>query len=348
MKAAVLEDKGVMTYKDVPTPEPGVGQVLVKVKAVSICGSDIKRFVDGHREYNLILGHEAAGIIDKVGDGVNSDYMDRPVAVIPLIPCFECEQCERGFYSACHSYSFIGSRQNGCYAEYVVVPVKNVMLVPANLNLEHVALIEPSSVARHMLALGNFKCGETAIVMGAGSIGLMLVQWLRILGAKRIVVSDILDGNLEIASNLGAHYMLNPTKVDLVKELKALTGNGADLTLEATGVPSVLEQTISVTRPRGSIVLAGNQPLDKNMPLTFFENMMRSEIRIMGCFMSYSAPFPGNEWSDTIESLVSGDLDMETMISHRYSLSKAPEVFKLIGSHQLAHQKIMLNPEEIV
>lgn len=346
MKAAVLEDKGVMTYKEVPTPEPGEGQVRVKIKSVSICGSDIKRYVDGHREYNLILGHEGAGIIDKVGNGVNKDYVGKAAAIIPLIPCFECEQCKRGFYSACHKYSFVGSRQNGCYAEYVVVPVKNVMLVPEKINLEHVALIEPSSVARHMLSLGNFTAGETAIVMGAGSIGLMLVQWLRILGAKRIVVSDILDVNLEIASKLGAHFTLNPAKVDLAKELKALTGDGADLTLEATGVPSVLEQTISVTRPRGAIVLAGNQPLDKSMPLSFFENMMRREIRIMGCFMSYSAPFPGHEWSDTIESLVTGGLDMETMISHRFPLSQAPDVFKKIGSHQLAHQKIMLNPEE--
>jgi L-iditol 2-dehydrogenase len=348
MKAAVLEDKGVMTYKEVPTPEPGAGQVRVKIKSVSICGSDIKRFVDGHREYNLILGHEGAGIIDKVGDGVNKDYVGKAAAIIPLIPCFECEQCKKGFYSACHKYSFVGSRQNGCYAEYVVVPVKNVLLVPETINLEHVALIEPSSVARHMLALGNFKSGETAIVMGAGSIGLMLVQWLRILGAKRIVVSDILDVNLEIAKKLGAHITLNPTKVDLAKELKALTGDGADLTLEATGVPSVLEQTISVTQPRGGIVLAGNQPLEKSMPLTFFENMMRREIRIMGCFMSYSAPFPGHEWADTIESIVTGGLDMETMISHRFPLSQAPDVFKKIGAHQLAHQKIMLNPEETV
>jgi L-iditol 2-dehydrogenase len=346
MKAVVLEDKGVMTYKEVPTPEPGQGQVRLKVKSVSICGSDIKRFVDGHREYNLILGHEGAGVVDKVGEGVNKDYTGRPAAIIPLIPCFECEQCKRGFYSACHKYSFIGSRQNGCYAEYVIAPVKNVMLVPENMNLEHVALIEPSSVARHMLALGNFKAGETVIVMGAGSIGLMLVQWLRILGAKRIVVSDILDVNLGIAAKLGAHFTLNPTKLDLVKELKNLVGDGADLTLEATGVPQVLEQTIQVTCPRGSIVMAGNQPLDKSMPLTFFENMMRRELRLMGCFMSYSAPFPGHEWSDTIEALLNGGLDMDSMISHRFPLSKAPEVFGEIGAHRLAHQKIMLNPEE--
>lgn len=345
MKAVVLENKGVITYKDVPTPKPAPGHVRLKVKAVSICGSDIKRFVDGHRTYNLILGHEAAGIIDQIGQGVSEDHLGKHAAVIPLVPCFECEQCQRGFYSACHQYSFIGSRQDGCYAEFVDVPEKNIFPVPESLSFEHVAMIEPSTVARHMLALGNFQRGETAIVLGAGSIGLMLVQWLRILGAKQIIVTDVLEENLGIASKLGAHVTLNPLKVELVKELQKLVGDGADLTLEATGVPQVLEQTLPITRPRGQIVLAGNQPLDKFLPLTFIENLMRREIKLQGCFMSYSAPFPGHEWTETIDALLNGSLDIDTIISHRYPLSKAPEVFEKIGAHQLAHQKIILDPE---
>jgi L-iditol 2-dehydrogenase len=345
MKAVVLEDKGALAYKEVPTPEPEAGHVRLKVKATSICGSDIKRYVDGHRMYPLILGHETAGIIDRVGAGVDESYVGKHAAIIPLVPCFECEQCKLGYYSACHSYSFIGSRQSGGFAEFVDLPQTNILIVPDSLSFEHAALIEPSTVARHMLALGDFKSGQTAVVLGAGSIGLMLVQWLRILGAKQIIVTDILEDNLQIASKLGAHVTLNPSKVDAEKELKKLVGDGADLVLEATGVPQVLQQTIAITRPRGKVVLAGNQPLDKSLPLTFIENMMRKEISLNGCFMSYSAPFPGHEWTDTIAALADGSLDMDTMISHRYSLSKAPEVFEKIGAHQLAHQKIMLNPE---
>ncbi|CAG1016823.1 L-iditol 2-dehydrogenase [Anaerolineales bacterium] len=346
MKAAVLENKGALTYKDVPTPEAGPGHVRLKVKAISICGSDIKRFVDGHRMYPLILGHETSGVIDSIGSGVAESYIGKHAAIIPLVPCFECEQCQRGYYSACHSYSFIGSRQSGGFAEYVDLPERNVFILPDELPFEHAALIEPSTVARHMLTLGDFKSGQTVVVFGVGSIGLMLVQWLRILGAQKIVVSDLLEDNLKIAAKVGAHITLNPSKVDVIKEVQRRIGDGADLTLEATGVPQVLEQTISVTRPRGKIVLAGNQPLDKSLPLTFIENMMRKEISLNGCFMSYSAPFPGHEWTDTITALLDGSLDMDTMISHRYSLSKAPEVFGKIGAHQLVHQKIMLNPEE--
>lgn len=347
MKAAVLENKGVLNYKEVPTPEPGAGQVRLKIKAISICGSDIKRFVDGHRMYPLILGHENSGVIDRVGEGVDASYVGKHAAVIPLVPCFECEQCQRGYYSACHSYSFIGSRQSGGFAEYVGLPERNVFILPDDLSFEHAALIEPSTVARHMLALGDFKSGQTAVVLGAGSIGLMLVQWLRILGASQIIVTDVLEDNLKIARKVGAHLTLNPAEVDVVKEVQKLVGDGADLTLEVTGVPQVLEQTLSITRPRGKVVLAGNQPLDKSLPLAFIENMMRREISLIGCFMSYSAPFPGHEWTETIAALLNGSLDMESLISHRFPLSKAPEVFEKIGADQLAHQKIILNPEKV-
>jgi len=347
MKAAVLENKGVLIYKDVPTPEPGPGHVRLKIKAISICGSDIKRYVDGHRMYPLILGHENSGVIDCVGEGVSEDYIGRHAAIIPLVPCFECEQCQRGYYSACHSYSFIGSRQSGGFAEYVDLPERNVFILPDELSFEHAALIEPSTVARHMLALGDFKRGQTAVVLGAGSVGLMIVQWLRILGADLIIVTDILEDNLQIAFKVGAHVALNPMKVDVVKEVQKLLGDGVDLTLEATGVPQVLEQTLPITRPRGKVVLAGNQPLDQSLPLTFIELMMRREISLIGCFMSYSAPFPGHEWTETVAALQNGNLDMETLISHRFPLSKVPEIFEEIGAHQLAHQKIIMNPGEV-
>jgi L-iditol 2-dehydrogenase len=348
MKAVVLENKGVLTYKEVPTPEPAPGHVCLRVKAISICGSDIKRYVDGHRMYPLILGHETAGVIDRVGEGVSETYIGKHAAIIPLVPCFECEECRRGYYSACHSYSFIGSRQSGGYADFVDLPERNAFILPDEISFEHAALIEPATVARHMLALGDFQSGQTAIVLGAGSIGLMIVQWLRILGADQIIVTDILEDNLRIASRVGAHVTLNPSKVDVSKEVHKLVGDGADLTLEATGVPQVLEQSLSLTRPHGKIVLAGNQPLDRSLPLTFIENLMRREISLIGCFMSYSAPFPGHEWTETLGALLNGSLDMDTLISHRFPLSKAPDVFEKIGAHRLAHQKIILSPEETV
>jgi L-iditol 2-dehydrogenase len=344
MKAAVLESQGVMSYKEVPTPMPSAGEVRTQVKAVSICGSDIKRYLSGHRMYPIILGHEYGGVVDLVGENVDKQLIGKHVSIIPLIPCFECDQCHRGLYSACQNYSFIGSRQSGGFAEYLVVPECNVLVVPDELPFEHVALIEPSSVARHMLALGDFKAKQTAAVLGVGTIGLLVVQWLRILQAKHIICIDISDDNLKTARDLGAHDTLNPLHDDIVSEVRKLTDDGVDISFEAAGAPQTLELTIPITRPRGKVILAGNQPVDKKLPLSFIESMMRRELSVIGSHMSYSPPFPGHEWTDTIEALMTGKLNMDTLISHRYSLAEIPSVFEQIKKSSLNHRKIMFHP----
>ena len=353
MKAAILENKGVMSVQDVPTPTPQPGHVILKVKAVSICGSDISRYVKGHRLYPLILGHEASGIITAAGEGVSESLIGQRAAIIPLVPCFECEQCKAGRYSACHTYSFIGSRQAGGFAEYVELRETNAFMLPDDLPFEAAALIEPSTVARHILDLGNFEAGQSAIVLGAGSIGLMAVQWLRILGAKLIICTDVVDENLSTAQKLGAHVTLNPKRDDVKAEVKRLTkapfsggtGDGVDLALECAGSPQALAQTIQVTRPRGHVVCGGNQPLEASLPMSFIEDLMRKELCLNGCFMSYSAPFPGHEWTETVARLQDGQLDMDTMISHRYPLTAATQVFEDIGARRMAFRKIILQPE---
>ena len=344
MKAAVLEDKGVLVHREVPPPEAGPGDVLLQVHASAVCGSDIHRFLRGHRTYPMILGHEAAGVITAVGEGVVADLLGRRAALIPLVPCHACEQCLAGHFSACGTYSFVGSRRAGAFAELVAVPAANVMLVPDDLPFESAALIEPSTVARHMLDLGGFSRGSSAIVLGAGSIGLMLVQWLRVLGADPIIATDVADANLEVARALGAHLALNPIRDAVGDEVRRLTGAGVDLALEASGSPAALAQTIEVTRPRGAIVLGGNQPPDATLPMTFIESLMRRELRLTGCFMSYSGPWPGHEWTDGLAAVMDGGLDMPAMISHRAPLSEAPAVFAEIAAHRLVHRKIIFDP----
>lgn len=344
MQAAILEEKGVLTYRETEVPSPREGHVLLQVKAASICGSDIKRYVSGHRTYPIVLGHECAGVIAAVGSGVEDELVGKHAAVIPLVPCFACPQCREGHYSACHNYSFIGSRQPGGFADYLELPERNALIVPDDLPFEKAALIEPSTVARHMLGLGDFQEGQTAIVLGSGSIGLMVVQWLRILGAELIIATDVVEENLGAAKRLGAHATLNPRRDDLREEVRELTGDGVDLALEAAGVPQTLAQSIHVTRPRGTVVCGGNQPLDASLPMSFVEDLMRRELTLVGCFMSYSAPFPGQEWTETVEALRDGRLDMEAMISHRFPLAEAPAVFSRIAAHEMAHRKIILLP----
>lgn len=344
MKAAVLEGRGALAYRDVPTPEPGPGEVLLQVRASAVCGSDIHRFVRGHRTYPMILGHEAAGVITAAGPGADPGLVGRHAALVPLVPDHTCPECLAGRFSACGSYTFIGSRRAGAFAEYVAVPSENAFLVPDEMPFEAAALIEPSTVARHMLDLGSFVAGQSAVVFGAGSIGLMLVQWLRILGASLVVASDVVDANLDVARSLGAHVALNPTRDDVPAAVRQLLPAGVDLALEAAGSPAALAQTIEVARPRGSVVLGGNQPADASLPMTFVESLMRRELRLSGCFMSYSAPWPGHEWRDGLAAVLDGGLDMAAMISHRAPLGDAPDIFEAIGERRLAHRKIVFDP----
>lgn len=345
MKAVILEERGRMVYTDLARPKVTEGSVLVQVRSASICGSDISRYAKGHRMYPIVLGHEVSGVVVEVGSSADSGLLGRPVSIIPLTPCLSCRECRAGRYSACSSYSFVGSRQNGGFAEFVNVPTRNVLPAPAGLSFEQLALVEPSTVARHILDLGHFEAGQTAVVLGAGSIGLMVVQWLRILGARLIVATDVVDDNLAAARALGAHVAFNPRTTDVAAEVQALTEGGADVAVEAAGSPQALAQMIAVTRPRGNVVCGGNQPVDASLPMTFIENLMRKELSLHGCFMSYSAPFPGHEWTDTLDALANGGLDMPAMVSHRIGLSDVPAMFGDLAERRIAYRKIMITPE---
>jgi len=344
MRALALQDRLRIEVVDVPEPAVGPGDVLLDVYAAAVCGSDIHRFLRGHREYPMVLGHEAAGVISAVGEGVDGALVGRHAALVPLIPDHTCPQCLAGRFSACGAYSFVGSRRPGAFAERLAVPAANILLVPEEIPFEHAALIEPSTVARHTLDLGRFERGQTAMVLGAGSIGLMLVQWLRVLGASQIIATDVADANLEAARAMGAHLTLNPTRDDVTAEVRARTGAGVDCTIEASGSPAALASVVEVTRPRGAVVLAGNQPPDATLPMTFVEQLMRRELTLAGCFMSYSAPWPGHEWTDSLAAVMDGSLDMTAMISHRAPLSMAPAVFDEIAARRLVHRKIVFDP----
>jgi L-iditol 2-dehydrogenase len=184
----------------------------------------------------------------------------------------------------------------------------------------------------------------SAAVLGAGSIGLMIVQWLRILGASEIVATDVVEANREVAKALGASLSLDPSVDDIVAEVLRRTSGGVDLTLEASGSPAALGQTIEVTRPRGVVVLGGNQPPEATLPMTFIERLMRKELTLTGCFMSYSAPWPGHEWTDGLAAVRDGGLDMAAIISLRARLSQAPTIFADIAEHRLAHRKVVFDP----
>ncbi len=344
MQAAVMEGLQQVVCQEVAQPVPDAGEVLLRVRAASICGSDVSRVLKGHRMYPLILGHEVAGEVAAVGPGGDPALVGMRAAIIPLIPCMECVYCQQGLYSACTHYSFLGSRRAGGFAEYLTLPVGNLLPLPEGVSFEAGALIEPATVARHAMEMGRFAPGKCVAVLGAGSVGLMAVQWLRILGAEKILVSDVVTDNLDCARRLGAQVTINAREEDVVQRMLAETGGGVDLALELAGSPQTLTQAVQVTRPRGSVVLTGNQPKDAVFPADLMETITRKELEVHGTWMSYSAPFPGHEWTEAAAALQRADLSVNEMITHRFPLCETGEVFRRIADRSLVYRKIMLIP----
>lgn len=343
MNAVVLEAPQQIVYKQIPVPELEAGWVLLKVGAVSICGSDVLRVWHGHaRVVPIVLGHECAGTVVKVGKGVDEDLMDRRFALIPLIPNMESPISKMGFYSSSPGYSFIGSRINGGFAEYVAVPATNIIELPDDVPVDIGALIEPSTVAYHALNRGGGIKGKSVAVFGVGSIGLLTIQMAKALGADQVIAVDIADHQLEAARQFGAHETVNARDSVASESIMAMTTYGVDLSVEVAGVPATLMQAIFSTRAGGDVVLVGNQPVEKEIKLDFFEQFMRRQLNMHGSWMSYSAPFPGIEWQGTLDMMQDGRLKLEDMITHRIALNELPNMFQQIHEGGIAYRKIMV------
>ena len=225
MKAAVLFGNEDIRYADWETPVCRPGTVKIRIRATGICGSDVPRVLNhGAHFYPVVLGHEFSGDIVEVGEGVEGLKAGDTVSGAPLVPCMKCEDCQLGNFSLCRHYSFIGSREQGSFAEYVVIPAANAIPYDPSIPYEQAAMFEPSTVAVHGLLQARYRGGETVAILGCGTIGIFTLQWAKILGAKQIVAFDIDDGRLELAKRMGANNTVNTLKEGFMEEAKALTG----------------------------------------------------------------------------------------------------------------------------
>lgn len=343
MNAVVLEAPQQIVYKQIPVPALEPGWVLLKVGAVSICGSDVLRVWAGHaRVLPIVLGHECAGTVVAVGDGVDAGLMGRQFALIPLIPNMDSPISDMGFYSSSPGYSFIGSRINGGFADYVAVPAANIIELPADVPLHLGALLEPCTVAHHALNRSGGVAGKSVSVFGVGAIGLLTIQVAKALGARQIIAVDLSDAHLEAARHFGAHVTVNPKTTDAVKAIMEATEFGADVSVEVAGVPATLMQATLSTRAGGDLVLVGNQPVHKEISLDFFEQFMRRQLNMHGSWMSYSKPFPGMEWQHCLDLMQAGELNLEEMITHKLTLPELPDMFAQINAGGLDYRKIMV------
>ncbi len=341
MKALVVEGVNNLVYKDVPVATIKANEVLIKVKACGICGSDIPRAMDnGVHYYPIIIGHEFSGEIVELGSEVQNLSCGQRVTAAPLVPCNDCENCYKGNPAMCQHYSFIGSRQDGAMAQYVAVPAQNIVPIADNVTYEQAACIEPITVALHGIErAGAIHSGKSAIVYGCGTIGILTMQCLKAKGLEEVYVIDIDDHKLELAKNLGAYKTLNSLTTDIPAYFEK--HGKVDYVYETAGVNFLQAQVLQLAKKGGCVTYIGTAHRDVTIPAKTFELILRGELHVTGSWMSYSAPFPGDEWKAAAEYLQSGKVNVDEIITHKFPLSAGLEAFRTLTDKESKALKVM-------
>lgn len=347
MKALIHTKAYSFEYSDFPEPEVGDDEALIRVKACGICGSDVHGSTGktGRRIPPLIMGHEAAGIIEQTGKNVPADIGiekgDR-VCFDSTVYCNKCEPCRNGFINRCQSRQVLGVstpdfRRHGAFAEYVSVPWWIVSKIPDNMSFINAALLEPASIGMHAVNRGPEPGENTVVVViGAGTIGLFILQAARLRGAETVIVSDINEFRLGVAKKLGAKEIVNPDVSELREAVLEKTNNqGADITFEAVGYAKTFKDAVSVTRMGGHIVAVGNV---QQMAEFDLQQLVAREHTFTGSYAS------SGEFHDCIGLVASGRINVEPLVSDVVPLQDGPRAFERLLKAEEDLLKIVLEP----
>lgn len=343
MKALIFTQPYCFEYSDFPDPSIGDDDILVRVKACGICGSDVQGSTGktGRRIPPLIMGHEAAGVIEAMGGNVKGFSKGERVCFDSTVYCSQCESCRRGWYNRCEKRQVLGVstpafKRHGAFAEYVAVPWWIVTGIPDPMSFLQAALLEPVSIALHAVNRSPDLAGKTVVVIGAGTIGLFILQTARLRGAARVIVSDINEFRLEVARKLGAHVTVNPAKADLRETvLRETSGKGADVVFEVVGYAATFKNGVSVTKIGGHITAVGN--LEKTAEFDLQELVAR-ELTFTGSYAS------SGEFRDGIVIVASGEINVESLISDVIPLREGQRAFDRLLKADENLLKIVLEP----
>lgn len=345
MKAYVLNGINKLDRMDVPEPVLKAGEVLVEVKAVGICGSDIPRiFETGTYHFPTIPGHEFSGIVRKVHDAGQQHLLGKRVGVFPLIPCMECAPCRKKQYEMCMHYDYLGSRRDGGFAEYVAVPVWNIMELPAGISFEAAAMLEPACVGIHALRRIDTQNVKSAVVFGPGTIGLLMAQWLRIFGVQDIYIVGTNDLQRKMAKELGFGLFFDGKKTDAVSRiLEATGGEGCDLAIDCTGLTDVLCDCIKAAKRGGDILVVGNPHGDVILPKDVYWQVLRKQLRMSGTWNSSFMPEEASDdWRMALEAIANGQLCPEKQITHRLAFDSLRQGLEMMRNKTEYYNKVML------
>jgi len=343
MKACVLHEVGDIRFQEFETPSPGAKEVLIKVMASGICGSDIPRiYKEGTYNFPTIPGHEFSGKIIKIGKNVKNLEKGDKGTVLPLIPCKKCKYCRSGNFAQCNNYDYLGSRTHGGFAEYSVVPEDNFLKLSKGVSFPEAAMVEPAAVALHALRRAGLDINDTVTVLGAGTIGLLASKLALIWGANEVFITDVVQGKLDFAEKLGFSNVFNSSEGKPAKWIKKQTeGVGTDLVIEAAGVSDTFEQAILISKNKGHIVVMGNPAGDYNISQKAVSQFLRKEVTIKGSWNSYFAEFPKNEWRVILNLLAEKKLNLKELITHQVSFSEMEKTFEMMKNNSEFYNKVM-------
>ena len=334
-------------FEDIEDSTLQENEVKIKVMAAGICGSDTHKMTSKWK-YKLpaVMGHEFSGyVVEKGSDVTKFEVGDRVIGV-PFVPCYKCEYCQKGQFSLCEDYHMIGSHSFGAFAETVHVPESNVLAI-GDMDFEEAAMIEPLAVAAHGVLGIKPEIGDTVAVFGMGTIGMLVMEWLKVAGVKEIIAIDIFDDKLEEAISRGATKTINSKNEDLYEKINEYTNDrGVDIALECAGSNITQEQCLLITRKRGKVGYLGIAYKDVLLHEKAFENIFRRELTLKGFWNSYSAPFPGKEWTEGINYINNGKIKVKDLISHRFDLCDTQKAFNLMINREEPYGKVMITPNK--
>ena len=344
MKSLLLTEYSKLSIADMPRPEPGPDGVLIRVAACGICGSDVHGYdgSSGRRIPPLVMGHEAAGEVEAVGSAVTKFKAGDRVTFDSTVYCGECIFCKRGEVNLCDRREVIGVscgdyRRHGAFAEYIVVPERIVYKMPGSMSFPEAAMLEALSVALHAVNVSGVKRGDTALVVGAGMIGLLTMQAIRVSGVARVMIADIDETRLTLGELLGADEALRGTGGLIAAETMKRTGGvGADVVFDAVGRTKTVAESIDSVRKGGTVTLIGNIAPDVTLPL---QKVVSRQIRLQGSAAS------SGEYPRAMELMASGRIQVRPLITAVAPLEEGPRWFERLHAQEPNLMKIVLSPE---
>ncbi len=343
MKALLMQEYKRLDIVDLPRPDPGPNDLLIQVRACGICGSDVHGFdgSSGRRIPPIVMGHEASGVVAGRGSNVTEFVDGDRVTFDSMISCLECDFCRRGQPNLCDNRQVLGVsctefRRDGAFAEYVIVPKHIAFRLPDALSFEHAAMLEPVSVAVHAVELTPLHLGDSAIVIGAGMIGLLCIQALRLAGCSRVFAVDLEDSRLALARKVGADEGFNPKSCDVKQAvLDRTNGRGVAVALEAVGATEPIAMGISCLRKGGALTLVGNISPTIQLPL---QAVVTRQLRLTGSCAS------ANDYPACMELMARGAIQVDPIISARAPLDEGARWFERLYAHEPGLMKVILQP----